>query len=53
MPIGMSSTWNTQLVYNAHQVIALEARIGGADRTFSPNINLYTDPRFGRYQEGV
>ena len=52
MPLGMSATWNPDLVRQAHEVIALECRIVGADRTFSPNINLYTDPRFGRYQEG-
>jgi len=52
MPCGMSSTWNPDLVKAAHVVIAMEARAIGADRTFSPNINLYTDPRFGRYQEG-
>jgi len=36
------------LVKRVHEVIALEANIVGAYRTFSPNINIYTDPRFGR-----
>lgn len=38
------------LIEKVHEVIALEARIVGAYRTFSPNMNLYTDPRFGRYE---
>src|SRR3989338_3870351 len=50
-PIGMSSTWHPELVEQVHHVIALEARSSGIDRTFSPNLNLYPDPRFGRMQE--
>jgi hypothetical protein len=32
-------------------VIGREARAGGADRAFSPEINVATDPRFGRVEE--
>ncbi|KAH3756965.1 Beta-glucosidase BoGH3B [Pelomyxa schiedti] len=52
MPINLACTWNTTLVQEVHRTIAVETRITGATRSFSPNINLYTDPRFGRYQEG-
>lgn len=52
MPCSMSSTWNPDLVKSVHEVIAAEIRILGASITFSPNINLYTDPRFGRFQGG-
>jgi beta-glucosidase len=40
------------LIQKVHSVVAFETRIIGAARTFSPNINIYTDPRFGRFQEG-
>ena len=44
----MGSSWNTSLVAEIHRAIALEARAGGADRGHSPEINVVTDPRFGR-----
>jgi beta-glucosidase len=52
MPINMAASWNPALVQQVQQVIALEVRAVGAERTFSPNMNLYLDPRFGRTQEG-
>jgi beta-glucosidase len=53
MPCGMATTWNPSLVQKVHEAIAMEVRTTfGGDRTFSPNINLYSDPRFDRIQEG-
>jgi beta-glucosidase len=62
--IGMAATWNADLVHRLAQVIATEARAkyNQAQRegnhsiyyglTFwSPNINIFRDPRWGRGQE--
>jgi beta-glucosidase len=62
--IGMAATWDTGLVYQEGRVIATEARAkyNQAQRednhsiyyglTFwSPNINIFRDPRWGRGQE--
>ena len=34
-----------------HQSDAAEAAAGGIDRGFSPELNVVTDPRFGRLEE--
>jgi beta-glucosidase len=62
--IGMAATWDSDLVYHEARVIATEARAkyNQAQRegnhsiyfglTFwSPNINIFRDPRWGRGQE--
>jgi beta-glucosidase len=62
--IGMAATWDAQLVHSEGRVIATEARAkyNQAQRqgnhsiyfglTFwSPNINIFRDPRWGRGQE--
>ncbi len=62
--IGMAATWNTDLIHREARVIAREARakFNQAQRdknyaiyfglTFwSPNINIFRDPRWGRGQE--
>jgi beta-glucosidase len=62
--IGMAATWDTDLVHSEGRVIATEARAkyNQAQRednhsiyfglTFwSPNINIFRDPRWGRGQE--
>ena len=62
--IGMAATWDTELVHREARVIATEARAkyNQAQRegnhsiyfglTFwSPNINIFRDPRWGRGQE--
>lgn len=62
--IGMSATWDTNLVYQEADVISTEARAKYAAAqaegnhniffglTFwSPNINIFRDPRWGRGQE--
>eukprot|EP01060_Flectonema_neradi_P011726 TRINITY_DN18739_c0_g1_i1.p1 TRINITY_DN18739_c0_g1~~TRINITY_DN18739_c0_g1_i1.p1 ORF type:complete len:821 (+),score=143.70 TRINITY_DN18739_c0_g1_i1:56-2518(+) len=51
MPITQGSSWNTSLIEAVASTIALEARSSGADRGFSPEIQVTTDPRFGRMQE--
>jgi len=62
--IGMAATWDTTMVHNMGSVISAEARgkynqaqREGNHRIFfgltfwSPNINIFRDPRWGRGQE--
>ena len=62
--IGMAATWDTDLVHRIGDVVATEARAkfnarpASADRRiyegltiWSPNINIFRDPRWGRGQE--
>ncbi|VXD04014.1 glycoside hydrolase family 3 C-terminal domain-containing protein [Sphingomonas sp. 8AM] len=62
--IGMAATWDTALVHRIGDVVATEARAKfnaqpvGANRRiyegltiWSPNINIFRDPRWGRGQE--
>jgi beta-glucosidase len=48
MPCLQGATWDTGLVRAVATSIATQARAGGVDRGFSPEINVCTDPRFGR-----
>jgi len=47
-----SCSWNDTLALYIGQVLGLEARSYGVDNTFSPVVNMFTDSRYGRYQEG-
>ncbi len=62
--IGLAATWDTDLVHRTADVISTEARAkyndaiqrGNTGRYFgltfwSPNINIFRDPRWGRGQE--
>ncbi len=64
--IGMASTWDTTLIHQEAQVIAVEARAkhneyvrthdGNSAQYYgltfwTPNINIFRDPRWGRGQE--
>ena len=62
--IGLAATWNTDLIYQVADVISTEARAKHHEAlrnndhgrykglTFwSPNINVFRDPRWGRGQE--
>ena len=62
--IGLAATWDTKLIYDAGEVISTEARAKHHEfvrnnehgryqgLTFwSPNINIFRDPRWGRGQE--
>jgi len=52
-PMGATqgASWNASLVGEIAAAIALEARAWGGDRGLSPEINVVTDPRFGRTEE--
>ena len=45
-------SWNESLVTKIGAALAYEARGAGVDNTWSPVLNMWTDDRFGRYQEG-
>lgn len=62
--IGMAATWNPKLIKNVADIISTEARakfnhsvsIGQRNRyqgltMWTPNINIFRDPRWGRGQE--
>jgi len=51
MPIAMAATWNPELLHRAYTHIAKEARMRGINGTLSPNLDVHTDPRFGRVDE--
>ena len=53
MPVTMGATWNVSLLTEVGKAIAAEATACGITRGFSPEINVCTDPRFGRTQENL
>lgn len=57
-PIGMSASWDTQLIRQAGEVTGIQARTvfhrhrrGGLSR-WAPTVDLERDPRWGRNEEG-
>ncbi|KAK6069117.1 glycosyl hydrolase family 3 N terminal domain-containing protein [Seiridium cupressi] len=49
--IGLSASFDTDLVYRVGRAIATEARSIGVHACFSPVLDLGLDPRWGRMQE--
>lgn len=52
MPVNQAATWDPALVKRIHRAIAAEATAVNARLTFSPNLDVHVDPRFGRMEEG-
>jgi len=52
LPVTLGASWNETLLTAVHEVIAHETRATGADVGYAPEVNLYSDGRFGRLQEG-
>jgi beta-glucosidase len=50
--IGQAATWNRQLIYNAGVITAYECRAAGVPWTFSPVLDLGTNPVWPRIWEG-
>lgn len=50
--IGQAATWNRQLVYNCGVITAYESRAAGVPWTFSPVLDLGTNPLWPRVWEG-
>jgi beta-glucosidase len=50
--IGQAATWNTELVRSAGVITAYEGRAAGVPWTFSPVLDLGTNPLWSRIWEG-
>jgi beta-glucosidase len=51
-PIAQAATWNRQLAYDAGVITAYESRAAGVPWTFSPALDLGTNPLWSRIWEG-
>jgi beta-glucosidase len=51
-PLGLSCTWNPDLIEKTAHVAAVEATAAGYNWTFSPMADLTRNPRWGRVMEG-
>ena len=50
-PVNMGNSWNVSMMTLVGAAVGHEARIGGCDRVFAPELQVDTDPRFGRFYE--
>lgn len=50
-PISQAATWNDELQFKASQQTAKEMRATGSHWSFTPNIDVLRDPRWGRTGE--
>lgn len=53
VPLGLASSWNTELVKEVASLSGREASDAGIHVTFSPMVDLVRDPRWGRVMEGT
>lgn len=53
VPLGLSCTWDMELVEQSARIAAQEASADGISWTFSPMVDISRDPRWGRITEGV
>ena len=49
--LGLSSTWDNDLIFRVAKATAKEVRATGMHWTFSPNVEVARDPRWGRCGE--
>ncbi|WP_309613225.1 beta-glucosidase BglX [Flavobacterium sp.] len=52
IPLGLSSSWNMDLIKRSAQIAAQEASADGINWTFSPMVDISREPRWGRVSEG-
>lgn len=52
IPLGVSSTWDMELIEKTARMAAKEASADGISWTFSPMTDISRDPRWGRVSEG-
>lgn len=52
IPLGLSSTWDMELIEKSARIAATEASADGIAWTFSPMVDIARDPRWGRISEG-
>ncbi|GAA4315283.1 beta-glucosidase BglX [Pontixanthobacter gangjinensis] len=53
IPLGLSSSWDMELIQEAAQLAAKEATADGINWNFSPMVDIARDPRWGRIAEGA
>ena len=52
IPLGLSASWDMELIEKTAQMAAQEATADGINWTFSPMTDISRDPRWGRVSEG-
>jgi beta-glucosidase len=52
IPLGLSCSWDMQLIERSARIAAIEASADGINWTFSPMVDISRDPRWGRVSEG-
>ncbi|MBV5313377.1 MAG: beta-glucosidase BglX [Prolixibacteraceae bacterium] len=52
IPLGMSCSWDMELIEKSARLAAQEASADGICWTFSPMVDIARDPRWGRVSEG-
>lgn len=52
IPLGLSCSWDMELIEKTARVAAQESSADGINWTFSPMVDLSRDPRWGRISEG-
>ena len=52
IPLGLSCTWDMNLIERSARIAATEASADGINWTFSPMVDISRDPRWGRISEG-
>lgn len=53
IPLGLSSSWDMELIKETAQIAAKEATADGINWNFSPMVDISRDPRWGRVAEGA
>lgn len=52
IPLGLSSSWDMEMIQKTARIAAIEASADGINWTFSPMVDISRDPRWGRVSEG-
>lgn len=53
IPLGLSASWDLELIEASARVAAKEATADGINWNFSPMVDIARDPRWGRIAEGA
>jgi beta-glucosidase len=53
IPIGLSSSWDLEVIERSARIAAEEASADGLNWVFSPMVDISRDPRWGRVAEGA
>lgn len=53
IPLGLSSSWDMDLIKESARIAATEATADGINWNFSPMVDISRDPRWGRVAEGA